>query len=82
MRAGIDTVVDKLPDSMPQWLDVPEEKRQGITEELKAMFPDDGGIAPDSKKQVRELIGLTCKTCLEAASAERMRCETSGPSSS
>ena len=89
MRASIDKVFDQLPDSMPQWLDVPAEVGQGITNELKAMFPNEGasgqaGIAQYSRKQVRELIDLTCKTCLEAAlefkraSVERMRSEIGG----
>ena len=72
MREAIDSIVDRLPDSMPQWFDVPTEVRQQVVQELKAMFPDDGSsrqgvFAQYSKNQVREIIDLTCKTCLEAA---------------
>ena len=72
MRASVDQVLDKMPDSMPQWVDVPAEVGQDIAKKLKANFPDEdaarqGGVAQYSRKQVRELIDLTCKTCLEAA---------------
>ena len=72
MRASIDQVLDKMPESMPQWIDVPAEVGQDIAKKLKVMSPDEiasrqGGIAQYSRKPVRELIDLTCKTCLEAA---------------
>ena len=72
MRASIEEVLDKMPDSMPQWIDVPTEVGQDIATKLKAMSPDveafrQGGFAQYSKKQARELIDLMCKTCLEAA---------------
>merc|ERR1712129_625941 len=71
MRTSVDQVLVGIPDSMPQWYEVPSEVKRFITDELKAMFPDEeavpqGGTAQYTKKQVRELIDLTCKTCLEA----------------